>query len=61
MMLIRQWVSVRVTPMCHYAFLSITLPSGVAKTYSDTYALLYVYYVIPNTYKRIVSTAYETT
>ena len=47
--------------MCHYAFLSITLPSGVAKTYSDTYALLYVYYVIPNTYKRIVSIAYETT
>ena len=49
------------TPMCHYAFLPITLPSDVAMTYSDTYASLYVYYVIPNTYKRIVSITYETT
>ena len=61
MILMRQWVSVGMTPMCHYAFTSITLPSDVAMTYSDTYASLYVYYVIVNTYKRIVSITYEAT
>ena len=47
--------------MRQYAFSSISRPSDVAMTYSDTYASLYVYYVTVNTYKRRVSIAYSAT